>query len=101
MGLAFMFSTFAIVLAAVFTITYLLMRLACFIENRYRQTKNKTDLYWIENIAFRILLIFMCESCKESCEYHHKLVARAFVIALFVASVALPTAYLISRFLSH
>ena len=101
MGLAFMLSTFAVVLATVFAITYSLMRLSCFIENRYTQTKNKADLYWIENIAFHILLIFMCESCKESCEYHHKLVARSFAIALFVALVALPTAYIIYQFLAH
>jgi hypothetical protein len=84
---------FALVICIAFGIGFVILTtvfyLSCWLKRRYNSVENKADLLWITNVAYHFFTMFMCKSCKEACESHYKLIARAaffaFLIALIIA----------------
>lgn len=60
-------------------VIYLLMRLSCFLKKKYCATENR---------LCNLLELIMCESCRESCKNHKKLIVRAILFAAIIAATS-------------
>lgn len=65
-----------IVFGIAFGVIYTLMHLSCFLKRKYLRAES-----WI----YKLLTFFMCESCKEACESHTKLIFRALLFSAIIA----------------
>ncbi len=66
----------SIVFLIAFAVIYLLMKLSCFLKNKYCVGENK---------LCNIMDLLMCESCRESCKNHKKLIIRAILFSAIIA----------------
>lgn len=74
----------ALVFGVAFGTIYGLMRLSCLLKKEYLRAESWT---------YKLLTFFMCESCKEACESHTKLVFRALLFSAVIAAVVGLTKY--------
>ena len=68
-----------------FLCVYAFMRITCFLKKKYALVENK---------IWKFLLSLMCESCREACKDHKKLIVRAMLFSLVIAAVATATYYI-------
>jgi len=74
----------AVLIVVVFAAIVGLMYLSCYLKRKYAQAE-----HWI----YRALTFFMCESCKEACESHTKLLFRALLFTAVIVGVVAVTRY--------
>lgn len=61
-----------------FFVIYGLMRLSCYLKKKYCQAEGR---------LCELLELVMCESCKESCRNHRKLLLRAVLFSVVVVVI--------------
>ncbi|MGB7957268.1 MAG: hypothetical protein WCF77_00275 [Minisyncoccia bacterium] len=67
-----------LVALAVFGVIYGVLRFLCFVKKKYCEA---------ENFICRFLGHIMCESCKESCDNHRRLLMRAILFTAVILAV--------------
>lgn len=65
-------------IAGLWLAIYVLMLVVCYLKKKYCMA---------ENYLCQIMLSVMCESCKESCTSHKKLIFRSLLFALILTVV--------------
>lgn len=81
MGLAV---PFAVVFLVVFGFVYLYMILSCYVKRKFTDPNG-----WI--LKFFTQIMGMCESCRDACNDHKKMLTRALALSLFIAIVVAMT----------
>lgn len=83
MGPAIVLVTFIFFAVPCLVFVYAFMRASCLIKERYAKLGGDKKLSWIEKIMLDVLNF--CDSCKEGCTNHKRLVRRAIFFAFVIA----------------
>ena len=69
----------ALLALVVFVIVYVFMRVTCYLKKKYAKA---------ENFVWQFITSLMCDSCREACESHKKLLIRAVKFSILITAVA-------------
>jgi hypothetical protein len=84
MGLAL---PLVIVFGFVFVIIYSYMLVSCYVRNKFTDPNS-----WILRFFTKVLM--MCESCRDACNDHKKMLIRSLALSAFIAVVVVLTIWL-------